>query len=245
MESLRAVDGDGSGASGEVTLSGDDLVVVATKGHALAGPGVKVSLHVDRSAGTLVLANRPVLLKGPSSIDGWLVGTGRLGDLVGRAVSGQGTLVRGLGRWVVSSEVLNDVVLDEWVASPAVDGKVGVAVGVVGTRIGDGTGGSRVPSLSTDEVATTSPVDAVASASTVGVGDARATISPPRVEAAVVSSLSVGSALAGNKVTRRTSSYISGGSSENASGRNSSGDEGGERDHLEYELLVVGSEGDV
>jgi len=38
-----------------------------------------------------------------------------------------------------SPEVLNDVVLDEWVASPAVDGKVGVAVGVVGTRIGDGT----------------------------------------------------------------------------------------------------------
>ena len=64
-----------------------------------------------------------------------------------------------------------------------------------------------------------------------------------RLTAAVVSSLSVGSALAGNKVTRRTSSYISGGSSENASGRNSSSDEGGERDHLEYELLVVGSEG--
>ena len=38
-----------------------------------------------------------------------------------------------------SPEVLNDVVLDERVASPAVDGKVGVAVGVVGTRVGDGT----------------------------------------------------------------------------------------------------------
>jgi len=43
-------------------------------------------------------------------------------------------------------------------------------------------GRSRVPSLSTDEVATASPVDAVASASTVGVGDAGATISPPRVD---------------------------------------------------------------
>jgi len=38
-----------------------------------------------------------------------------------------------------SPEVLNDVVLDERVASPAVDGKVGVAIGVVGTRVGDGT----------------------------------------------------------------------------------------------------------
>ena len=103
MESLRAVDGDGSGSSGEVTLSGDDLVVVATKSHALAGPGVKVSLHVDRSAGTLVLANRPVLLKGPSSIDGWLVGTGRLSDLVGRAVGSHGTLVASLGTRVIGS----------------------------------------------------------------------------------------------------------------------------------------------
>lgn len=66
-----------------------------------------------------------------------------------------------------------------------------------------------------------------------------------RLTAAVVRSLSVGSALAGDEIARRTSSYISGGSSENASGRNGSGDERGERDHLEYELLVVGSEGDV
>lgn len=35
-------------------------------------------------------------------------------------------------------EVLNDVVLDERVTGPAVDGKVGVAVGVVGARVGDG-----------------------------------------------------------------------------------------------------------
>jgi hypothetical protein len=104
IKTLRAVDGDGRGSSGEVTLSGDDLVVVVAKVHTLAGPGVEVSLHVDRSAGALVLTNRPVLLKGLSSIDGWLVGTGRLGDLVGRAVSSQGTLVLGLGGGVVSSE---------------------------------------------------------------------------------------------------------------------------------------------
>jgi hypothetical protein len=57
-----------------------------------------------------------------------------------------------------------------------------------------------------------------------------------------VRSLSVGGALTGDEIARRTSSYISGGSSENASGGNSSGDEGRERDHLEYESLVVGSE---
>jgi hypothetical protein len=149
IRSLRAVDCDGGGAGREVTLGGNDLVVVVAKGHALAGPGVEVSLHVDRSAGALVLTNRPVLLKGPSSINRWLVGTGRLSDLVRRAVDGHGALVLGLGARVVrafrsqylshmqlvqgdcSPEVLNDVVLDEGVASPTVDGQVGVAVGVV------------------------------------------------------------------------------------------------------------------
>jgi hypothetical protein len=37
-----------------------------------------------------------------------------------------------------SPEVLNNVVLDKRAASPAIDSKVGVAVGVVGTRVGDG-----------------------------------------------------------------------------------------------------------
>lgn len=36
-------------------------------------------------------------------------------------------------------EVLNDIVFDERVTCPAIDGKVGVAVGVVLTRVGDGT----------------------------------------------------------------------------------------------------------
>lgn len=110
-----------------------------TKVHALAGPGVKVSLHVDGSGRSLVLTNRPILLKGPGAINGGLVGAGRLSDLVGRAVRGDSTLVLGLGRWVVGAEVLNDVVLDKGVAGPAVDGKVGVAIVVVSTRVGDGT----------------------------------------------------------------------------------------------------------
>jgi len=139
MNSLRAVDSDGSATTGEVSLSSDDLVVVGTQVHALAGPGIEVSLHVNRAGRALVLTNRPVLLKGLGAINGWLVGAGRLGDLVGRTVGRHGALVLGLGRGVVSSKVLNDVVLDERVAGPAVDGKVGVAVGVVGTGVGDST----------------------------------------------------------------------------------------------------------
>lgn len=39
--------------------------------------------------------------------------------------------------------------------------------------------GSRIPALSTDEVSASSPVDAVASTSAVGVSDLGATIGPP------------------------------------------------------------------
>lgn len=139
VKNLWAVDGDLGVTSGEVTLGGNNLVVVLAKVHALAGPGVKVSLHIDGAGRALVLTNRPILLKGPGAIDGGLVGTGRLSDLVGRSIRGDGTLVLGLGRGVVGAEVLNDVVLDKGVAGPAVDGKVGVAVVVVSTRVGDGT----------------------------------------------------------------------------------------------------------
>jgi hypothetical protein len=111
---------------------------VLTELHALAGPRIKVSLHVDRTAGALVLANRPVLLKGRGAINGWLVGAGALGNLVGAAVGSDSTLVLRLRRRVVRAEVLDNVVLDERVAGPAVDGEVGVAVGVVGARVGNG-----------------------------------------------------------------------------------------------------------
>lgn len=94
-------------------------------------------LHVDRTARALILANRPVLLKGRGAIDGWLVSAGRLSDLVRAAVRGHGAFVGRLGRRIVGAEVLNDVVLDQGVAGPAVDGKVGVAVGVVGTGVSD------------------------------------------------------------------------------------------------------------
>jgi hypothetical protein len=98
-----------------------------------------MSLHIDASAGTLVLANRPVLLKGLGAINGRLISAGRLGDLIAGSIGGQGTLVAGLGRGVVGAEILDNVVLDQRVAGPAVDGKVGVAVGVVGARVSDCT----------------------------------------------------------------------------------------------------------
>lgn len=137
---LSAVDGDLSAAGGEVALGGDDLVVVLTELHALGSPGVEVGLHVDGAGAALVLADGPVLVEGLGAVDGGLVDTLGLGDLVGRAVGSDAALDGSLRGWVVGAEVLNDVVLDERVAGPAVDGEVGVAVGLVATGVGDGAG---------------------------------------------------------------------------------------------------------
>jgi hypothetical protein len=135
---LRAVDSHRRATLALVALDSDDLVVVLSKRHALAGPRIEVRLHVDRTAGTLVLANRPVLLKGLCAVDGGLVGAGALRNLVRGTVGGHGALVGRLRRRVVRAEVLDDVVLDQRVAGPAVDGEVGVAVGVVLAGVGDG-----------------------------------------------------------------------------------------------------------
>lgn len=47
-----------------------------------------MGLHVHTSAGALVLAHGPVLLKGRGAVDGWLVGARALRDLVGATVGG-------------------------------------------------------------------------------------------------------------------------------------------------------------
>jgi hypothetical protein len=111
---------------------------VGTELHALGSPGVEVGLHVDGTGAALVLADRPVLVEGLSTVDGGLVDTLGLGDLVRGAIGGDGALDCGVGGGVVGAEVLNDVVLDQRVAGPAVDGEVGVALRVVGAGVGDG-----------------------------------------------------------------------------------------------------------
>lgn len=137
---LRPLDSDGSAAGAEVTLSGHNLVVVATKAHASIGPGLEVSLHVDGAARALVLADGPELLEVPGALDGGSVVA--LGDSKGivAAVDVQVALALGTGRWVVRAEVLDDVVLNQGVGGPAVDGEVGVAVRVVLAGVVDGAG---------------------------------------------------------------------------------------------------------
>lgn len=135
---LSAVDSDLRAATGEVTLGSNNLVVVCSKLHSLSSPGIEVGLHVDGTGAALVCTDGPVLVEGLSAIDGGLVNTLGLRDLVRRAVGGHGALNGGLGRGVVGAEVLDDVVLNQRVASPAVNGEVRVAGRTVGTGVCDG-----------------------------------------------------------------------------------------------------------
>lgn len=134
-----ALDVDGSRSGAEVALSSNDLVVVlGTQLEASPGPSVKVSTNIDGSAAALVLADGPELLEGRGAIDGWLVGTGADENVIVGAVDVDSSLLLGSARGVVSAEVLDDVVLDQGLAGPAVDGEIAVAIGLVGTRVRDG-----------------------------------------------------------------------------------------------------------
>jgi hypothetical protein len=82
----------------------------------------------------------PILLKGPCSIDGGLVGTGGGGDVVGTAISLEAALALGSAAGVVGAVRLDHVVLHKRVAGPTVDGKVTVTLGVEGSAIVDRTG---------------------------------------------------------------------------------------------------------
>lgn len=95
----------------------------------------------DGTASTLAGTNGPVLLEGSSSLHGRLVYTGGLEDLVGGTVGGDAADFGGGGGGIVGTEVLDDVVFNEGVGGPTVDGEVGVSVGFVGSAVGDGSMG--------------------------------------------------------------------------------------------------------
>lgn len=142
-----AADSDAGRTAGEVALGGHDLVVVGAQGEASRLPGVEVVRHVDGAASALVDTDRPVLVEGAGTLNGRLVDTLGPVDVVDRAVGGDAAELGGAGRGIIGAEVLNDVVFDERALGPAVDGKVRVAVGAVGTAIVDGAERMLVKSM--------------------------------------------------------------------------------------------------
>ena len=125
-------------AVGGIPLGGHNDIVVAAKPHTNLGPLVKVLLGRDGAADALLLAHRPVLLEGAGALDGRLVDARAGEDLVVALLVAEGALGRPR---LVRRQVcvrLDDVVLDQRVARPAVDGEVARARGVVGAGVLDG-----------------------------------------------------------------------------------------------------------
>ena len=124
----------------EVSLSCDDLVVVVSINvQASVGPGIKMAASLHSATRALIGADREVLIEGPRAVNAGLVDAGVPGQPISTAVTGHCAQICSLGRGVIAAKVLDDIVLDEWVASPTVDGEIAVAVILVGTGILDGS----------------------------------------------------------------------------------------------------------
>jgi hypothetical protein len=115
----------------KVALYSNNLVIQRSERQAQVLPSIEVVRNGHRAAGAVGAAHRPVLVKGGRSDNGRLVDALRAVNVVDAAVGRHLAQLGGAGGRVVSAKVLNDVVLDERVRGPAVDGEVAVAVGVV------------------------------------------------------------------------------------------------------------------
>lgn len=121
-----------------VPLRREDHVVVLTELHAEAAPRAVVVPRGDGPADALLRPYAPELLEGRRADDGGLVHPGALVDGVGAPVGGEVAL---LGPGLVGRELavgVDDVVLDQGVPGPAVQGEVARAVGLVRSLIVDG-----------------------------------------------------------------------------------------------------------
>lgn len=122
------------------------------------GPRIKMISRCNRPANPLTLPHAPKLLKRRRPIDTRLVRAGRLIDIVRPAVRRHGALFRGPAAGVVGPVGLDNVVLDQRVARPAVQRDVGVYVGrVPGARVGYRAARAGVPAFACDEVAHVGP----------------------------------------------------------------------------------------
>jgi hypothetical protein len=113
-------------------------IVVASQSHIPLRPLIEMRLGRYRSSDPLLGPHRPILLKGPRPLDRRLVHARALEYLKGALVGGEVALG---GPRLVGREVavrVEDVVLDQGVARPAVHAEVARACGVVGASVLDG-----------------------------------------------------------------------------------------------------------
>lgn len=107
-----------------VPFSGKDHIVVRSELLSCLGPSIKVVLRSDGSSNALLCPYRPELLEGGGAIDTGLVGPGGLVDIVGSTIGRDLALLGCPAAGVVRAIALNDVVLNERVARPAVQAHV-------------------------------------------------------------------------------------------------------------------------
>lgn len=101
----------------------------------------------DGSTRAVGLTNAPVLVERRGTFDGGLVDALGTVDVVDGAIGGDCTELCGAGAGVVAAETLDDVVFDERVLEPAVDGKILVATWREGTGVRDGPGDDVLMSI--------------------------------------------------------------------------------------------------
>jgi hypothetical protein len=146
--------------------SRQNLIIMAPQLLSKLTPRIKMRLDINCAAHTLLLPNAPKLLESRRAINARLVGARGLQDIVGAAVGGDGTLFLSSRSGVVGTVGLDNVVLDQGVARPAVERDVAVdGSGVPGARVGDVADAAGVPALAGDKVADVRPGDVV-----LGVG---------------------------------------------------------------------------
>lgn len=75
-------------------------------------PRIEMIRRIYRSARAVGGADRPVLLKSCRTLDRGLIGAGGFEDVVGAAITSDGSLFRGACGGVVSSEVFDNIVFN-------------------------------------------------------------------------------------------------------------------------------------
>lgn len=137
LDIYSSLNSDGGRSAALVALGSHDLVVVSTQVHAQLSPSIEVVGSGNSSSDSLVLANGPVLGEGSGSLDGSGVGAGSCVDIVDGSIGGDGALVRASTAGVVVAVGLDDVVLDQGVSGPAIDGEIAVAARGEGAAVGN------------------------------------------------------------------------------------------------------------
>jgi len=201
---------------------------VRAKGKSSRLPRVEVVGGGDTTARALDLADGPELVEGRGALDGGLVYTDGVVNVIGTAIGGNGAKARGPTARVIGSEVLDDVVLDERARGPAVNGEVPIAGGVEGPAVVYHLGASGVPADTSDDVlGGCGPAEAVLASVDVH-GGAGIVLHPQGVE---VSAEVTGAAAGDGSPAHELGGVGERGHGHDDHGRSAESEERGEGDH--------------